>query len=186
MGSSGAVVTGGLGFLHPVASGRWGGMPVGPGTSAIANQTLNLAPIRFVKSGAIDRIAVEVTVAGDVASTVTPAWYSDNAGLPGSPLLAIGSAPGDAIAVTQLVVSLPITGGQTYWIGGVTQGAPTIQPTLRSLTNSVVSVGLAAAVTLISNTCNGVRQNGVAGALPDPFVFADFAFQIPRLAWRFV
>lgn len=171
--------------MLPVASTRWGGMGASPATSATSNGLLNLAPIRFVKSGSIDRIATEVTVVGDAGSLVTPAWYNDNNGLPGSPLLSIGNMPGDALGVTQFTVAIPIIAGLTYWVGGVTTLAPTVQPTVRTMTASVVSAGLGSANSILGNTCTGMRQNGVTLPLPDPFVFADFAFQILRLVWRF-
>lgn len=186
MSSSGAVAVAGLGITVPVLSTRWGTLCPGVTTITPAQGFLNLTPIRFARSATIDRVAVEVTVIGDVGSVVAPAWYGDNGGVPGSPIIALGTVPGDVVQVNTITTSFPVTVGLTYWVGGVSQLCPTIQPTLRGATNSVVAVGIAAAVGVIPNTVNGVRQNGVVGALPDPFVYSDFAFQIPRLAWRFV
>lgn len=185
MSSSGVAVIAGLGIVSPVASTRWG--TIGPGVTTIAPAQgfLNLTPIRFVRSATIDRVAIEVTVGGDAGSLVAPAWYGDNAGLPGSPIVALGTVPGDVIQINTITTSFPVVAGQTYWVGGASQLCPVVVPTLRGCTNGIVAVGIAAASSVLPNTINGVRQNGVVGALPDPFVYSDFSFQIPRLAWRF-
>lgn len=139
-------------------------------SSAIpAADTLELLPF-YVPAGAmLDRLGVDVTIAGTAGAVVRLGVYTDDGnGRPDALLLDAGTVA--ATAVGQPLIDLsaapfafPAAG--LFWIGGAVQGGAGTRPTVRRGVSMGVPVsGTTAAQT--AGTPAGYTLGGVGGALP--------------------
>jgi hypothetical protein len=159
--------------LHPTNS---------VGTSnGLGNQTLRLFPVDVGATVSFDRLALDVSLAGDSNSTVIIACYADDGSYyPGallldsaasgsaSTVLSNGKVAGDSATVQAVTVALTLTPG-IYWFGAVIQGAASVAPTLRASSTSTWSVGLASTLPAAAAVTTGYSQASVSGALPSTF-----------------
>lgn len=156
-------------------------------SAALGNNVLRLAPLVIPEIVTFTRIGAEVTIVGDAGSTFTIAIFSDLGAanhLPGVPLydssasgsastiLANGKIAGDSATVQEITVNWMLAPG-IYWIGGVLQGAPSVQPTFRCPPGVAGwGVGISATLPGANAGSSGFFQSAVSGALPNPFVSA--------------
>jgi hypothetical protein len=137
------------------------------GTSGgLGNNTLRLIPFYVSQPTCIDRIGTEVTVAGEAGSVVRLGIFDDAGGLPGSPVID-ATVSAAAIGTPEATVFTVLMPGW-YWVGGVVQGAPTTQPTLRTAASSPTQeypIIADTAATIIQNVHVGQAKGGVSGAL---------------------
>jgi hypothetical protein len=158
--------------------------------AALVNGVLRLVPWYVWKAVTIQGLGGEYTAAGDAASTLHVAIYSDNGnGYPGALFLDGGSfntggTPGVELnAVTQITVPAGL-----YWTGGVVQNVATTQPTIRvgQFMNDFSAAGntLPAA----GATAVGYSQGGVTAALPGTFtpISTNVVGAAPRLLIQLV
>lgn len=171
----GAFVSGRYYVVPPVQSS---------GTSAtLGVGTLRLQMFMAPNACTLSRIGAEVVTPGDAGSKFRLGIYNDDGtGRPGALLIDAGVIAGDSGTVQELTINQSISAG-IYWIGGAVQIVTTTQPTMRTSSQGgtqyvEASVGSAPP----SNWGNiGVTGTGVVGALPNPFVFANYAGSVPRV-----
>lgn len=169
----------------PFVSGRYYVTPENQnaGTSAaLGVGTLRVMMFNVPNNCTLSRIGAEVVTIGDVGSKFRLGIYADDGtGRPGALLVDAGVIAGDSATVQELVINLPLGAGN-YWIGGAVQVVTTTQPTMRTITqggNAYVEASVGAAPP--SNWGNiGFAMTGVAGALPNPFVFTGYAGSVAR------
>lgn len=150
------------------------------------NGTLRVSRIELDKAVTVDRLAVDITVAGEAGSLVRLGIYADNAGVPGALVLDAGTVAGDGTpGIKEAVVSQALAAG-VYWMGAAVQAAPTTQPTLR-ICAGLVPTTQSGTLSTLSQTWGGYSQTGVSGALPANFSAApSLAVTVPRVALRIV
>jgi hypothetical protein len=165
-------------------------LPCGAGAVAAATtgqNTLRLAPWLVERVIAIDRLAAEVTTAGESGSVFRLGIYADSDGYPGALLVDGGTITADTTSTREVTISsITLTRG-LYWIGGAAQSAPTTQPTMRCMSNYSPPIPLRLGSTLPGSTgaSQGYSQTGVTGALPANFpAAAAIASTMPRLLVR--
>lgn len=156
------------------------------GTSnGLGNNSLRLAPIKLARACTIEAIGLEITVVGDVGSTVRLGIYRDNGSFyPGALVLDAGNILGDSATLQEITTNLKLAPG-VYWIGAVVQNAPVTQPTIRITQNAMHSPPGPLGSTLTAATVNGVMQTGVSAGLPASFsTTITSAVSIPRMLWK--
>lgn len=109
--------------------------PIASSGTATANNlgtnVLRVAPWVITRPWPLARIGAEITAAGEAGSTFRPVIYADNgAGYPGTILFDGGPIPADVVGAGEKTTTQTLQPG-IYWLGGVVQGAPTTQPTIR-------------------------------------------------------
>lgn len=103
-------------------------------TAARANGLLEASPI-FLPSLTLDRIRLDVTVAGEASAVVRAGIYADNGlGQPGPLLLDAGTQAAASIATLSWTISQTVRG--LIWVAKVTQLATVTPPTHRTVTSS--------------------------------------------------
>lgn len=146
--------------------------PAATGTSsALGNGTLRLAPWVVTRTIGIDRLGADVATVGEAGSKFRIGIYADNGNLyPGTLVVDAGQIAGDSATVQELTVAVTLSPG-VYWIGGVSQSAPTTQPTMRvtSTWQPPVLVSAGTSTPSAAATQVGYSQTGVTGALPSTF-----------------
>lgn len=167
-------------YYYPVSQ-------VSQGVSAgLGVGTLRLAPFVAPASFTVVRLGMTVTAAGDATAVFRPGIYADNGGKPGALVVDGGAVACNAIAVNEVTVSVPLTAGSLYWIGGVLTVAVT-QPTIET-----ISTGPGAAVWMAMGTTKptagttgvGYSMGGVTTTLPSTFTVANAAGATPRIFIR--
>lgn len=151
-------------------------------TTVLSNQSLRLAPFMVDRPQTWDRIACEITGAGEVGSTLRMAVYHDDGtGYPGSLLLDAGTVAADAVANVSVTINLTTAPG-LYWVGAVAQAAPTTGPTVRAFVATFIpaAVGMTGVATLNA----GYTQASVAGAAPATFTTTVTNGTPPRVVLR--
>ncbi len=139
-------------LCHPIHSLQAG---------AIAANQLLVQPFLAARNITVDRIAVQITIAGGAGTLVRLGIYRDNgAGYPGVLLLDAGSVPADgATGNKTITISQALTKG-LYWTALISDGTPTIR------------LGLFSAGQLAddnaSNPTSGLWKSQAYGALSDP------------------
>lgn len=194
MSSSGVAASGTMYLpVKQVTNARFfpqGGSMAGPGTSvAMGNGTLRVSPGYIVSPVTVSQLGAEITVVGDVGSTLLLTVYRD-AGLsqflyPGA-LESSGAIPADATAVAEVDVADFTLGVGWHWFGGVVQGVTVTQPTVRTIVGNGV-VGLVNnAAPGTAGTYSGYTSGSQLGAPPDPFpAFANnISGTMPRMHLR--
>lgn len=138
-------------------------------TGTGVNGTLTLQPIYVPTTITLDKIALTVTIIGDVGSTIRMGIYSNNANnYPGSLLVDQGTVAGDAVATAELTFNRVLTPG-TYWIAAVVQGVTVTSPTVRTISSIQTNQFGVLASSTISGSIGFLAQTGVTGALPATF-----------------
>lgn len=151
----------------------------GQTSNTLVNNTLRLLPLVITKRVQIVRVGADFSAAGEANSVYRIGIYADDgAGLPtGAALLDAGSistgtgnagtvATGGTPGVYEITVAITLAPG-LYWFGGVVQGAPTTQPTMRTVNPAVLTNSLPlAAIPSANVTVIGFSMTGASGALP--------------------
>jgi hypothetical protein len=148
-----------------------------PGTGAVANGVMSAARVGVPEATSITSIAAEVTIAGSAGSVIRLGVYNDNGhGYPGTLLVDAGTIDGTVVGVASIPFdglsghpSAVVTAAGTYWIVGVSQGAPVTNPTVRI--NSGVSSGIlfGSAAAGMGSNATSYTMAGVTAALPGTF-----------------
>lgn len=182
IGSSGAP-----GYNYPpMVAGRYYRMPNGTLTTSVTLGigTLRLTPKFVPNPVTLTRIGAETTVIGDVGSVIRLGIYANVQGdfRPGALVLDAGTIPGDAVAVSEIVVAQAIAAGW-FWFGAVIQNDVTIQPTIRATTTLAEPspIDMFAATPTANMSGVGYLQSGVAGALPANATPAGLAATVPSI-----
>jgi hypothetical protein len=131
----GSYYTGGAeGFIFP--TGRYHAPPSATVTTTIyaSNGFSRALPVWFPRATAIDRIGIEVTLAGEAGSVIRlGAWASDTTtGLPNALLYDFGTVPGDTTTWTPITVAVTLGPG-VVWLSDSAQAAVTTRPTVRTI-----------------------------------------------------
>lgn len=82
---------------------------------------LCLSPIVMPSSATATAICLEIT-SGASGGTVRLGIYADAGGVPGTLILDAGTISGTLSGLQSITISQALTGGTSYWIGGVQQG----------------------------------------------------------------
>jgi hypothetical protein len=152
---------------YPLAVGRYysPSEDVTVGTLTMVLNRMWAVPFNVGRQVTLDRIGLEVTVAGTAGNVIRLGIYDTQAGLPGNRILDAGTVPGDAIATPEIVINQALSPG-LYWLAAVSQ----IQPV-----GDVRALG-AVSSSYVGHTANpgatnykSYRIDGIAGALPTPF-----------------
>jgi hypothetical protein len=161
--------------------------------NALGNGTARFVPFVMPRSVTVTRIGSEVTAAGEAGSSLRLGIYADNGNAqPGTLVVDAGAiASGTAAGVQELTLATPVTltAGVPYWLGGVVQGAPTTQPTIRTVSQGSVvppfPVPLPGGMPIASAAVIGAAWNGLtSGPLPATAPLAFAAGAAPRLFLR--
>lgn len=169
-------------YFYPISQGT-------NGTSAtLGNGNLRVAPFVAPASVTLVRLGIGVTAAGDAASVFRLGIYKDNAGKPGALLVDGGTVACSAIATVEATVSVALTAGALYWIGGALQSTTT-QPTLEvgsSSGNTGAAAWMAIGTTkpVAAQSSVGYLMSAVTGALPGTFSGFATSGSVPRLFVR--
>lgn len=156
---------------HRLISGYYF-VPDGPrGTSGmIANQEWAV-PVRIGKAGTLDRMGVDITIAGTAGTVIRLGIRASTAdGRPGTLLLDAGTVAGDAVATPELTISQYIPQPGVYWLSATPQVTGGTLPTIRGVVSNEAPVGsptLAGA--LGASVTAGYSATGVTGALPGTY-----------------
>ena len=134
-----------------------------------ANNETRFARIWLPKGRTVDRLGLNVTVAGSASSTIRLGLYaaSVTTGLPdGSPLIDGGTIDGTSNTFQEKTVSYAIPEGNWFWLSTTCQGASAGTPTVTTLSStSVPEEGIPMFSTTLSTV--GLRVAAfAAGALP--------------------
>lgn len=165
-------------------------LPCGAGavaTAATGNGSLRLAPWRVERAITIDRLAVEVTTAGEAGSVFRLGAYGDSSGYPGALLVDGGTVAGDTTGAKEVTITALVLTPGLYWIGGAAQVAATTPPTMRCLSNysPAVPIRLGSSLPATTGATQGYLQTGVSGALPSTFTATIAASStMPRVLAR--
>lgn len=153
----------------------------GIGTNALPNQVLRLTPMDVPLALTLTGLAIEVTSAGDASCVSRLGIYADDGtGYPGALVLDAGTVAADSTGVKTITISQALTTGR-YWVGAATQGAATVQPTIRTPASAMVSIGQSATPGTSSSNI-AYTQSSVSGALPGTFTTSVAAAgQAPRI-----
>lgn len=154
------------------------------GASALGADRITAHPFIVARALTIDRLAIEVTVAGAGGTKARLGIYADGVDTyPGALVLDAGLVAVDAIAIVAATIDQSLTKG-LYWLVCVSDGTPT----LRYLRPAYSLGGFAAANWDVANLHQGWLKNGVGfGALADPFVAGaalQYASYMPLVAPR--
>lgn len=145
-----------------------------------------VVPIKVGREGTIDRIGIEVTVAG-VAGSLIRLGVRDQTtnGIPGALLLDAGTVAGDVVGITELPVTLRLRKPGTYWLSATAQGAAGTAPTVRAVQGNLTPVsGTSLAGALSATPVTGYLMTGVTGALPATYTVSNRAGSAPLIAVR--
>lgn len=138
-------------------------------TGAPANESLHAVPLTVPpEAAAIDRIGVEVTVAGATGALVRLGVYADDGnGYPGELLLDAGTLPAASAGQKEIAVALALE-EELLWLAYVAQAAPVTLPTIRVL-GSATAVAPIGAATPGSSAAAWRVSAAVPGELPATF-----------------
>lgn len=156
------------------------------GAGALTNNSMRVAPMVIDAAMVLDRLAVDITTAGETGSTLRPGIYADSgAGVPGSLVVDGGAVAADTTGVKEVTVSVTLAAG-IYWVGAVVQAAVTTVPLVRIVNNWTPRVLIRAGTSLPGSASNvaGYTMAGVSGALPASFTIGAASATIPRIIAR--
>lgn len=155
------------GLAVPFTTGNWS--TYGDSITTVvhgADNDMRLHPAVVLGDFTVDRVAVEVTVAGAPAGSVLRLGvYTDQEGQPGLLIKEFGTVAADAVAVPELAVSpsLILPAG-VYWMASVAQLSGTTRPTVRVVNRNYSLVSATASLSLASGSA--YLKTAVSGALP--------------------
>lgn len=175
--------------IRQVTNNRFFPTPVATGAlNTLGNNTLRLAPFVLPNDLTLSHVGAEITVAGEAGSTFRIGIYETNAAgdYPGALLIqAAADLDGTSATVQEVACSVTLRGGRIYWVGGVVQGAPTTQPTIRVATPATAAGMVSGSVPSAQTAYLGYSQGSVSGALPATFsTFLSTAGAMPRVHFR--
>jgi hypothetical protein len=156
------------------------------------SNALRIAPWVCDDTFTVQGIVADITAAGQAGATFRIGIYNSDptTGRPGSLLYDSGPLPADTINSANVAgLALPFVFGRTYWLGGVGQNCATTPPGVNILGAGMCYVQsfpfTTGAVMGPSGSTGSLIMNGVAGALPDPFVITPGSTTAsPRLGLR--
>lgn len=172
-----AVIASGGAAGSSYKAGAWLFPPLAPTTAALSNGVMSAARVAISEPTNITAIAAEVTVAGSAGSVVRLGIYNDNGhGYPGSIMVDAGTIDGTVVGVATITFdgfsgrpTPVVTAAGTYWIVGVSQGAPATNPTVRINSGTAHGVLFATAAAGMINNSTSYTMSGVTGGLPANF-----------------
>ena len=156
-------------------------------TSTRSDGVLYASPVYIPRICILDRIGMEVTVAGSANSVLRLGVYASNSyGQPGARMLDAGTIDGTSATYQEIAIALTIPSPGWYWVAAAPQGSPSpTQPTMRVSTGNTAGMGWSTASVISSGSgSTGYNNNSVAGALPDPFTISGASGTIPRVIVR--
>jgi hypothetical protein len=167
------------------------------GSGALTNGTVRVSPWIVTQSITVTRLFAEFVVAGDAASVYRLGIWNHDAttGKPGTLVLDAGSistgtgnagtvATGGTPGVYEITISQALSPG-LYWVGGVTQGVTSTQPTIRvvSSANILITAPLGTSLPSAGATAVAFAVGGVTGALGN-LTAAISAVAPPRIGFK--
>lgn len=167
-------------YYTPLAAG-------GVAATTRTNGVMYAIPIYFNRPLVLDRIGVDVTIAGGAGSLIRLGIYNSsatNAGAPGTLLLDAGTVDSTGTGLLEITISQAVSAG-TYWLIAVPQGTPTPEPTIRCSGGDMLGVGFSTGTIVTTGTATtGFTYSGVTGALPTPYVVGGTTGSAPRVVVR--
>lgn len=140
-------------------------------TGAFAQGQTRATPLFCRVGQAFDRMAVEVTSAGEAGSVVRLGIYGSSGGIPsGTPLLDAGTVAGDgATGVKEVTISFVAT-EPVLWLTAVNQLCPATPATLRSYNGMTPGVGFSSTPSAgqVVTCYQASLQTGALGAFGTP------------------
>lgn len=166
--------------VRPLAAGRYFSSPcAGTGTFAMGNGDARFSPLFVGQTTTIDRLAVNVTVAGSTGAVTRLALFNDNGSFKPGTVRAQGTVDSTTTGLKTLTVSDTLVPG-VYWVVAVNQGAPTTNATLTFISQA----GLAMVhETLPGNNSYAWQATGITGAFANNPTVGAF-FSPPRVLVR--
>jgi hypothetical protein len=144
-------------------------------------------PIWIVGHGTLDRLGVEVTIAGTAGTLIRLGIRGDDGSTrPGSVLLDAGTVAGDAItAGVELTVSLAVTPG-LHWFTATAQSTGATLPTLRAESGDLAPISLGSLTGSLSGSARVAYTTSatVTGALPGTYPISSTTGAAPRIVAR--
>ena len=170
--------------------------PSGSSTNgALGNGTLRLGGWLVTTPVTITRLFTDFTVAGEANSVFRIGIFADDgSGRAGALVLDAGTistgtgnagtvATGGTPGVYELTVSITLQPG-LYWVGGAVQGAPTTQPTMRTVSNPLSPGGpMGTTLPAAGGSHGGYIATGVTGALAS-LSAPGFSGSAPRIGFK--
>ncbi|OZE77241.1 hypothetical protein CH305_18570 [Rhodococcus sp. 15-649-2-2] len=158
-------------------------------SSASPNQQVRAQPWLLDRSVTIDRIGVEVTVAGGAGTKWRLGIYADNGnGYPGALVLDADAVAGDVVGMIEKTITALRLPAGLWWVAAVMQDAATTPPTVRVLNAWSPPVMMTLGTALPANGsvgAAGFTQSNVSAALPDTFSTSVFTTSlVPRVFVR--
>lgn len=144
-------------------------VPEGARTTSVTVSAQEWAvPIRFGRSGTLDRIAIDVTGAGTAGTVIRLGIRDTNPdGLPGLLLLDAGTVSGASATQQEITISQYIPKEGLYWLTATPQNTGGTLPTCRMVNGNLTPVASnAIAGALGATSTSGYAIAGVTGALP--------------------
>lgn len=142
-----------------------GSTSIVPGSILAPEGVVHYVPFIPGRNLVLDRLAVNVEVAGSAGSVVRLGIYRDDGeDQPDTVLIDAGTVPTVSTGLKFTPISRALTGGDRYWFAAVQQGGASITATYTSFT------GATGTVTAVNpgGTFSGALKLGVSGALPSP------------------
>lgn len=115
-----------------VAVGQYYGPGGAATTAARPDGFMTLVPLFVDRTLAFDRIAADITTAGNAGSLLRLGFYTDVAGKPTALSLDAGTIAADVTGVRAITINKQLTPGR-WWLACCIQSAATTLPTLRVL-----------------------------------------------------
>lgn len=148
--------------------GLWYVMPGLPGSMTPVNDTLHYVPFYVEKGRRLDRLAINVSGAGQAGSAARLAIHTDIGGWPGAVALDAGSVSTAAAALAALTIDF--TPADTLlWLAALFSGMPATPPTIDAFSNAdgFLEMGYIGTANMTFVGRSGYVYNG-RSALPNP------------------
>jgi hypothetical protein len=156
-----------------------------PSTGTPPSNQLAMAPLNIDRVCLLQALVAEVTTVGSAGALVRLGVYTDDGSGLFPSALVVDAGTIDATVLGNSTITLgtaiPLAPGR-YWVGGVTQGAPSTLPIMRivGVNGGVIMPSSTASA---SNANTGAAQNSVSGALPSTFTTTlGFTSAVTRVA----
>jgi len=135
-------------------------------TAALGNGTLRAHPLIVPNNLNISHLGMSLTAAGEAGSTVRLGIFNDSGSYtPGTlKIEASAAVAADSAGEQEVACATSLVGGTLYWLASVVQGAPTSQPTVRSLTTPPFA-GLPTNAPVGGSVVLGYSLTGITGDL---------------------
>jgi hypothetical protein len=169
----------------------------GWGLAAAASGNLSMTEGRefsvpiYIPSGAgIDRILINVTVAGAAGSVIRLGLRAnDNQGWPGTLIVDAGTVDSTTTGskTVTIDVSAATVGNRFVWMSAVAQGAASSQPSVSQMVNQPVGQYGAFRINFVAHDGNiyfARRQDSVTGALPSGVTSPNYIQVAPAMRVR--